>query len=615
MSAPLLEFARPEWLVALCLVPLVAAFEIVARRRAVANLVAFSGVRGASVARAASAWMLPTVAVLLLVVAAAGPLVGDAESEDSEPQQDLVIALDASRSMWVEDVGKSRLDRAREEIEALVARPEFSRVGLVAFAGAARVACPLTRDRAGFRSLLHDVSPALETTGGTAIGAGIARALSMLAQSGVGTVLVVSDGENSKDAAGLEAAIADARNRRIRVHSIVIGTKVGGAVPVGDQDGDGFVVDALGRPVISRAEAGLLARLSRTTFATCVEIDGPSAPSGWNARESGPLATAGGDPSRGTPFRGRAPVDRFRILAILALLLLTAERLSRPSSEAQPRRRSRAAPLALAGVAIVCVGAVPPGEQWLAALRLHRANDSAAAIPLYRQAALSTTGTARDRIEFDLAAALYESGGRGNAEDLAAAVSAFDRLSKEATDPTVLRASNYGAGITLAKAAEAAKGTPKETELLAAARQHFLLAVGALGDSLDDAQSVRAARDLELVTRRWLESKDHGGPGGSEPQADPADTQGQDEHDPSRSSKHAGQAPPRSEANPGGKPPSPNGDGTDAPGNESSGGDPNASAAKLGGTIEEIVREYERRRLAFDKKRAARSRAAEAQDW
>ena len=83
----------------------------------------------------------------LLIVAAAGPRWGE-YFEDVEMQGiELLVVLDVSRSMLAEDVKPSRLERAKSDIRDLLRELRGDRVGLIVFAGMARLEVPLTTHR------------------------------------------------------------------------------------------------------------------------------------------------------------------------------------------------------------------------------------------------------------------------------------------------------------------------------------------------------------------------------------------------------------------------------------------------------------------------------------
>ena len=80
----------------------------------------------------------------LLLLAAARPKWGEKLQLYKGRGIDVVIALDASKSMLAEDIKPFRLVRARTELSALIDGLAGNNIGIVAFAGDAHVMCPLT---------------------------------------------------------------------------------------------------------------------------------------------------------------------------------------------------------------------------------------------------------------------------------------------------------------------------------------------------------------------------------------------------------------------------------------------------------------------------------------
>ena len=100
---------------------------------------------------------LLAVAVALIALAAARPQTPGTAVRRGHGL-DLVIALDASKSMMVDDVGGTRLARARAMIKALLGELAGDRIAAVVFAGAP-AHFPLTDDEDVARSFLDDIGP------------------------------------------------------------------------------------------------------------------------------------------------------------------------------------------------------------------------------------------------------------------------------------------------------------------------------------------------------------------------------------------------------------------------------------------------------------------------
>ena len=117
-----------------------------------------------------------TAALMLVVVAAAGPQVGTRLTEVTREGSDVVIALDLSQSMLAEDIAPNRLLRARHEIARMLEALRGDRVALVPFAGVAFVQVPLTMDYSAVITVLNALDPGMIPQPGTALAEAIKQA-------------------------------------------------------------------------------------------------------------------------------------------------------------------------------------------------------------------------------------------------------------------------------------------------------------------------------------------------------------------------------------------------------------------------------------------------------
>jgi Ca-activated chloride channel family protein len=174
--------------------------------------------------------------VLLLVAAAAGPRWGPDPDQPAAPGRDLVVVLDLSRSMLAQDVLPSRWERCRDSLYQLAAVMQERgghRVGLVVFAGKAKVLCPLTRDYDHFRAVLAELDPRQfgpelrdpVAASGTRLGAGVRAAVAACDANfpGFEDVLMMSDGDDPAGDTEWLAGIADARRAGVPVHCVGVG--------------------------------------------------------------------------------------------------------------------------------------------------------------------------------------------------------------------------------------------------------------------------------------------------------------------------------------------------------------------------------------------------------
>ncbi|MCE9634655.1 MAG: VWA domain-containing protein [Planctomycetes bacterium] len=270
--------ARPEWWPALLAGPAVW-FVLRARDAARARTLArVAGPRGDAVAPGRSDTLrrvrqaLFAEGMILAAIAAMHPVWGGAYEGVERRSADVVVCLDVSRSMLARDVAPNRLERARREIRALAERARGDRLALVVFAGEARIAVPLTLDRASFAEMAERADTLSVRRGGTDLGGALGAALRAISQAGSehAAVILLTDGEDL-GGRGLAAA-ADCRDHGVAVHCVGLGSPLGSKIAVADGPGDGsvrpgetFLRDASGADVVSAMDAESLRRIAYAT--------------------------------------------------------------------------------------------------------------------------------------------------------------------------------------------------------------------------------------------------------------------------------------------------------------------------------------------------------------
>jgi Ca-activated chloride channel family protein len=333
------RLAEPRALRLLAVVALLAALGAVAlvRRRAAlrdaAGALAARVAPGANLARPALRLALHSTSLALLALALARPQCGTATEVTRSPGVDLVIVLDASRSMLARDVAPDRLARAKLELSALLDALPGDRIGLVAFAADAYPLCPLTTDRAAVRLFLRGVEAKDLPSQGSAIAGALRAAEELLhgAERGARSraVLLVSDGEDHEG--GAEAAARALGDDGIRLHVLAAGTPAGAPIPLADASGAvaGYKKDRAGETVITRRDDAALARLAAAGGGEVFDLASPD-------RGAGAFAEALSRLER-TELEGRTVVtwsERYAVLALPAfalLLLALVVREARPA--------------------------------------------------------------------------------------------------------------------------------------------------------------------------------------------------------------------------------------------------------------------------------------------
>jgi Ca-activated chloride channel family protein len=172
----------------------------------------------------------------LLAIALARPLTGPRSESDDRLGADLVIALDVSKSMWVEDVKPNRLEAVKKELSEWIMSQKSDRIGLVLFAGKAFVQAPLTHDYTALDFVLKDAGPKSVSKKGSNIPEAIETAAQMMKNNKIESkiLLLISDGENLGGDA-IAAARQARQNDGLTIYTIGVGTAAGGRVPSYDR--------------------------------------------------------------------------------------------------------------------------------------------------------------------------------------------------------------------------------------------------------------------------------------------------------------------------------------------------------------------------------------------
>ncbi len=209
-------------------------------------------------------FLLLLAAVGLLLTSFLRPRWGFHWEEIKRKGVDLLVAIDVSESMLAEDIQPNRLERAKREITDLVGMLQGDRVGLVAFAGAAFLECPLTLDYGSFRIFLDYLDTELIPVPGTAIGEAIQTAIRSFSteRRASKALILITDGEDHPGEA--EKAAKAAKEKGIRIFTIGIGSEHGAPIPLRGGKGD-FKKDRKGQVVISKLRETALQKIALAT--------------------------------------------------------------------------------------------------------------------------------------------------------------------------------------------------------------------------------------------------------------------------------------------------------------------------------------------------------------
>ncbi len=209
------------------------------------------------------------LAAVFLILALARPRFGSIIGPPLPPGHDVVLLIDVSRSMGVEDAVPNRLAVAIDAAESLVgalAPDPANRVAIVVFAGRGVVRYPLTENLGAVVDVLHRLKPGTVRPGGTDLGAGLDAALETLGQeehAAGRSIVVFSDGEDLAD--HWRSRLDRLVRAGVIVHVVAIGDpEQGHPVPSGTKD----------QPLSYQGEKVLSRRVDTALEAIAQETDG-----------------------------------------------------------------------------------------------------------------------------------------------------------------------------------------------------------------------------------------------------------------------------------------------------------------------------------------------------
>lgn len=225
-----MEFAQPQWLYLLILVPVYGLFRWLRWRRT-PGLV-FSNTKAAEHAPSGLrvyASILPPLlrmgALMLCILALARPQIREITQERYAEGVDIVLVLDTSTSMRAEDFRPNRFEAAREVASEFIDGRMSDRIGLIVFAAKAYTQAPLTLDYQFLQRMLAEVEVGV-IQDGTAIGTALATAVNRLkdtvAESKV--IILLTDGQNNRGEIDPVTASDVAATLGVRIYAIGVGT-------------------------------------------------------------------------------------------------------------------------------------------------------------------------------------------------------------------------------------------------------------------------------------------------------------------------------------------------------------------------------------------------------
>lgn len=184
--------------------------------------------------------LLLGLVVTLILIALARPQKTNEKVEQWTEGIDIMLAIDISQSMQIEDFTPNRLEAAKNVAREFIKGRMQDRIGIVVFSGDAFSLTPLTTDYALLNAYLDELNFDMIESRGTAIGSALAVVTNRMRESNSKSkvCILLSDGDNTAGNIDPITAAELAAAYTIKIYTIVVGKE--GMVPFGK--------DFFGRP-------------------------------------------------------------------------------------------------------------------------------------------------------------------------------------------------------------------------------------------------------------------------------------------------------------------------------------------------------------------------------
>lgn len=213
--------------------------------------------------------VLKVLALILAIIALARPQQANTKVKKNVEGIDIVICLDISDSMLIEDMKPSnRLEAAKQTIQQFIEKRTSDRIGLVVFAGESFTVVPLTLDYQLILDRVKEITTAASANikDGTAIGVALASAAGRLKESTAKSRIMIfmTDGENNSGTIDPETGLEIAKGYGLKIYSIGIGRDGPTKIPIYQRDFFGNKVKTY-MPFDSTVNEDLLRRMASDT--------------------------------------------------------------------------------------------------------------------------------------------------------------------------------------------------------------------------------------------------------------------------------------------------------------------------------------------------------------
>jgi Ca-activated chloride channel family protein len=171
--------------------------------------------------------ILMSICLILILIALARPQRYQERIEQTSEGIDIMLVMDVSESMLLEDFKPTRLEAAKQVAHTFINGRFQDRMGIVVFAGNAFGLVPLTTDYRLLHQYIDEIRSKMITSSGTAIGDALAVTINRMRESDSKSkvAILISDGDNTGGNIDPVTAAQLAQVYGIKLYTIVVGTE------------------------------------------------------------------------------------------------------------------------------------------------------------------------------------------------------------------------------------------------------------------------------------------------------------------------------------------------------------------------------------------------------
>lgn len=206
------------------------------------------------------------LALLFLIISINDPRWGEIQEKKVQINTDLILLVDVSSSMLVEDILPNRLEKVKLKINKIIKLQKGNRIGITIFAGSSFVYAPLTTDYDSLQKFVRNITTQMVSKQGTDLALGLETSLEAFLENDSQKVLVVfTDGENHNQ--DYKKIVDRFVKKDITVFMIGVGSPNGKKIPIRNEEGSivKYLKDSSGNFVVSKLDYETLANITKKT--------------------------------------------------------------------------------------------------------------------------------------------------------------------------------------------------------------------------------------------------------------------------------------------------------------------------------------------------------------